>query len=86
MAESYAQRKNAVNKALRQVRAVYRKADSQGELLERELDRMILRKTIVSPASMDLLDTKYDAYVKAVEAIASVLGAADVLSFNYVGL
>jgi len=64
MAETFVQRRNAVNAALRRVRQAYRKTDSAGEILERELDRLISRKTIVSPASLKSVQVKLDVYVK----------------------
>lgn len=69
MAESFAQRRNAVNAALRRVRQQYRKVDTAGEVLERELDRLILRKTIVSPQSLKSVEVKVDVLVKMLNAI-----------------
>ena len=83
MAESFAQRRNAVNRALRQVRKSYRTSDSLGEVLERELDRMIDRKTIVSPESMRLVTAKYEAYLRAATDIQRALTAAMQLSSSY---
>ena len=83
MAESFAQRRNAVNRALRQVRKSYRTADSLGEVLERELDRMIDRKTIVSPESMRLITAKYEAYLRSAQDVQRTLTAAMQLSSSY---
>lgn len=83
MAESFAQRRNAVNRAIRQVRKTYRAADSQGELLERELDRLIDRKTIVSPDSLRALTTKYETYLRAVNDIQRSMTAAMQLATSY---
>lgn len=71
MAETFVQRRNAVNAALRRVRQAYRKADSAGEVLERELDRLISRKTIVSPQSLKSVQVKLDVYVKFLNGIES---------------
>ncbi len=69
MGETFSQRTKAVNGALRRLRQQYRKADSQGELLERELDRLISRKTIVTPASLSKAAQLYESYVRAVNEI-----------------
>lgn len=69
MAESYAQRKKLVNQALRRVRQAYRRADSKGEILERELDRLIDRKTVVTPRTIVDASTKFQDYVDAVKQI-----------------
>jgi hypothetical protein len=73
MAESFAQRRNAVNMALRRVRQQYRKLDSAGEVLERELDRLILRKTIVSPQTLKSVQVKVDVLVKMLNGIEGPL-------------
>lgn len=83
MAESFVQRRNAVNRAVRQVRKAYRVADSAGEILERELDRLALRKTIISPESLRSVVTKYEAYHRAVSDIQRSLTAAIGLASNY---
>lgn len=69
MAESFAQRRKNVNAALRRLRAAYRRADSAGEKLERELDRLIERKTIVSPGSLQVAVVAYETYFKSINAI-----------------
>lgn len=83
MAESFAQRRNAVNRAIRQVRKSYRTADSLGEILERELDRLIDRKTIVSPDSLRALTSKYEAYLRSAQDIQRSMTAAMQLATSY---
>lgn len=83
MAESFAQRRNAVNRALRQVRKSYRAADSAGELLERELDRLVDRKTIVSPESLRRMTSLYEAHLRAVQDIQRTMAAAMTLATSY---
>lgn len=83
MAESFVQRRNAVNAALRRLRAAYRKADSAGEVLERELDRLIQRKTIVSPASLKSVQVKLEVYVKYLNAIEQPFSDVIRLATNY---
>lgn len=83
MAESFAQRKASVTAALRRVRAQYRKADTRGEVLERELDRLILRKTIVAPATLRQLGIRYEEYTSQVSAIDQAMADAMTLAMTY---
>lgn len=64
-----AQARNLVIKALRQTRAAYRRADTLGEKEERELDRLIKRKTRINANSLQTATTRYSEYVRAVEAV-----------------
>jgi len=84
MAESFAGRKAAVNAALRRVRQQYRKADTRGEVLERELDRLINRKTIVSPATLLRLDQRYEEFTREANLVDGFLAAAMQLARTYV--
>jgi hypothetical protein len=59
-----AQARNLAIKALRKARAAYRKADTQGELVEREVDRLIKRKTRINSSSFKTIDTLYVEYQK----------------------
>jgi len=83
MAETYAQRKAAVLAAVRRLRQQYRKSDSLGEVMERELDRLLLRKTIITPSSLQALSQKYDGYVSAAAACEKPLTDLLTLSGNY---
>ena len=83
MAETYAQRKAAILAALRRVRQAYRKADTAGEILERELDRLLLRKTIITPSSLQLASQKYDQFMSLSAAVEKPLTDALTLSANY---
>lgn len=83
MGETFAQRTRSVNASLRRVRAAYRKADSQGELLERELDRLVARKTIVSAESLAKASRLYDEYVRSVGAIDGPFADAIRLATTY---
>lgn len=58
-----------VIKALRQARKAYRAADSAGESLEREFDRLIKRKTRINSTSLSTLSTRYDNWLHLVEAL-----------------
>lgn len=67
--------------AVRATRAVYRRADSAGEKLERELDRLIKRKQLIAPE--DVLTAAKDAaeyiqlavaLIKALQDLVVILG------------
>lgn len=83
MAETYAQRKAAIIAAIRRIRQAYRKADTAGEVMERELDRLLLRKTIITPASLQSLSQKYDAFMTLGNAIERPLTDTLTISGNY---
>lgn len=59
-----AQARNLVIKALRQARAAYRAADTAGEKEERELDRLIKRKTRMNANQLLTLANRYKAYLE----------------------
>lgn len=62
-------RRVLVAKSLRVVRQWYRKADTAGELLERELDRLIKRNTQIMPHSLMTANDRLQAFKRAVEQI-----------------
>ena len=64
-----AQARTLVMKSLRKARAAYRKADTQGELLEREFDRLLKRKTRMNSSSLVTLSKRYSEYVDLVYAV-----------------
>jgi hypothetical protein len=77
-----AQARNLVIKALRQARAKYRTADTQGEKLEREFDRLIKRQTRINAASFTTLVKRYTEYTQLVEAIqTSIITAHEAASY-----
>ena len=41
-----------------------------GEVLERELDRLVQRKTLIGPETLRTLLTRYEAYVPEVNLVA----------------
>jgi len=63
------QRKAEGVSAIRRLRAEYRKADSAGERAERELDRLIKRKTLIGPDQLQTLADRLTDYVKLVESV-----------------
>jgi hypothetical protein len=60
------QAKQLAVRALRQARAAYRKADTQGEKFEREVDRLIKRKTRINAGSFNTLTKHYQEYIRLV--------------------
>jgi hypothetical protein len=71
-----AQARNLVIKALRQARAAYRAADTAGEKEERELDRLIKRKTRINASSFTTLVKRYNEYQKLCTAVQVPLSDA----------
>ena len=71
-----AQARNLVIKALRQARVAYRAADTAGELEERELDRLIKRKTRINSSSMVTLANRYQKFLQLASAIQQPLADA----------
>lgn len=78
-----AQARNLVIKALRQTRAAYRAADTAGEKEERELDRLIKRKTRMNANQLLTLDTRYKAYLKLTTAMQVSLTNAYEVASNF---
>ena len=70
-------------KALRQARGRYRAADTAGEKFEREVDRLIKRKTRLNAGSLVTLNRLYDEYTKLVEQIQVGLSQAYDVASNF---
>lgn len=60
------QARTLVTKALRAARAQFRQADTQGEVLERDLDRLIKRKTRMNATQLVVVSQKYKKYLDLV--------------------
>lgn len=76
-----AQARNLAIKALRQARTAYRKSDTAGEAFEREIDRLIKRKTRINAGSFATLADLYSEYIRTAERMQSPLqDAFDVAS------
>lgn len=71
-----AQARNLVIKALRAARRAYRTADTFGEIEERELDRLIKRKTKINATQLVGLANKYKAYQDLVNKVQLPLADA----------
>jgi len=57
-------------RAVRQLRRLYRAADTAGEKVERELDRLVKRKTLISPNSIQTLGRLQVEYAAAADRTA----------------
>lgn len=71
---TFAQARERAEKALRVCRVAYRRADTLGEVLERNLDRLITkRKRIVTPEQILPLLQRYESYARQVIALERAL-------------
>lgn len=78
-----AQARNLVIKALRKARAAYRAADTSGEKEERDLDRLIKRKTRISADQLLVLADKYNAWLKLTTVAQRPLADAYEIASNF---
>ena len=71
---TFAQARARAEKDLRIARIAYRKADSLGEILERNLDRLITkRKRIVTPDQLLPMMVKYERFARQVVSLERAL-------------
>lgn len=71
---TFAQARARAEKDLRVARVAYRRADTLGELVERNLDRLIeKRKRIVTPEQLLPLMARYERYARGVISIERAL-------------
>lgn len=61
------ERRSQAIRAIRALRRLMRKSDSSGEKLERELDRLIKRKTLISPDSLATTGRLLQEYARNLE-------------------
>jgi len=73
---TYVQLRALVVRGLRAARKVYRSGDTAGEVFERTLDRLILRKTLITPAQLEPLLSRWQAYKAKVLALERALADA----------
>lgn len=78
-----AQARNLVIKALRQARVQHRKGDTEGERYEREVDRLIKRKTRINASSLVTLNELYTQYLAYVEAMQRGLTDANYVASQF---
>lgn len=70
---SYAQRKGEVRKALRNVKAKLNLTNGLLEKARREASRLLDRKTIITPESLNTLERHWDTAVISANAVTSAL-------------
>lgn len=75
--------RNLVIKSLRKVRAAFRTSDTIGEKVERELDRLIKRKTRINAKSLTTLDDLFKAYQRQVTQMTGPLADAYTITSNF---
>lgn len=74
---TFAQARERAEKDLRVARQAYRKADTAGEIVERNLDRLIgKRKRIVTPAQLLPLLERYEKWARQVISVELALTLA----------
>ena len=78
-----AQARTLVTRALRQARQAYRRADTQGEIEERELDRLIKRKTRINASQLLGLADKYQSWLKLTTVAQRPLADAYEVASNF---
>lgn len=78
-----AQARSLVIKSLRNARRAYRTADTIGERVERELDRLIKRKTRINANSLATVSNRYAEYNAAVDLIQQRLEDAFNAAANF---
>lgn len=66
------QRRAESRAAIRRLRQEYRKADTSGEKVERELDRLIKRKTLITVDDLQTLTERLTDMVRTVEAVQRI--------------
>lgn len=70
-------------KALRQARVAYRKADTAAQSFEREIDRLIKRKTRINAGSFVTLNSRYDVMQRLAYAIQIPLSDANAVASQF---
>lgn len=71
---TFAQARDRAEKDLRVARQAYRKADTAGEILERNLDRLIgKRKRIVTPEQLLPMLERYEKWARSVISVEGAL-------------
>lgn len=71
---TFAQARQRAEKDLRICRVAYRKADTLGEVMQRNLDRLIEeRKRIVTPEQLLPLMARYERYARQVVSVERAL-------------
>jgi len=74
------ERRRVVLQGLRGARRVYRAADTSGEVLERWLDRMIIRKTRVTCSQLAPGLLKWEDYRNKVQSLEKALADVSLMA------
>lgn len=75
MASAYVSKKNDITKALRMVRQALRQNDTLGERIERSLDRLIQRKTMITPEQLSKTVEQIASFVSTAQQVAQAIQA-----------
>lgn len=78
-----AQARNLVIKSLRKARIAHRKADTAGEKFDREIDRLIKRKTRINASSLVTLNKIYGEFLVLAEAMQQPLTDANYVTSQF---
>lgn len=73
MASGYGQQKKAIVDAFRGVRKALKMNDTLGEKIERRLDALILRKTMIQPEDIQKLIQQISEFVSLANRVSDVL-------------
>lgn len=75
MASAYIAKKEEIRKALRQVRIALRTNDTLGEKIERDLDRLIQRKTMITPEQLANTVQRISTFIQMAQQVAQAINA-----------
>lgn len=67
------EQRELAKRAARNCRRAYRSADTAGERVERELDRLLKRKTLIQASSLQSLEARVVEYNRLVDYLMSAL-------------
>jgi len=83
VAETYAQRKSAVLRQVRQTKQALRQLDTQLEKTEREADRLTRRKTLITPQGLDRLIANFEDVIRATNSADAALVSLAQIARSY---
>jgi hypothetical protein len=75
LASAYIAKKEEIRKALRGVRAALRTNDTLGEKIERDLDRLIARKTMITPEQLANTVQRISTFIQMAQQVAAAIQA-----------
>lgn len=83
MSETYAQRRNAVQKQLGAVKRALNLANGQLEQTRREAVRLADRKTLISPDQLVRLSQEWSDTLKAYNAASAAIAQLNIVAKSY---